>query len=161
MQLIIREIRQSEHAFLSKMLYQAIFVPRGTEPPSADIINQPDLAKYIKDFGRDGDLCLVAEFEGKLVGAAWSRLFPEQDKGYGFVDSQTPELSIAVLEQFRKMGFGEKILREILTELMRSGYSRVSLSVDKSNYACKLYERFGFKTVFSTDTSVTMVKTLS
>jgi hypothetical protein len=39
MQLIIREIRQSEHAFLSKMLYQAIFVPRGTEPPSANNVN--------------------------------------------------------------------------------------------------------------------------
>lgn len=121
MKLVIRKIFQSEHAFLSKMLYQAIFVPQGAEPLPANIIDHPDLVKFIKDFGRNGDLCLVAELNGKLVGAVWTRLFPEQDKGYAFVDSHTPELCMAVLEQFRKMGFGKKLLSEILSELMRLG----------------------------------------
>lgn len=160
MKLVIREIKQSELPFLKVMLFQAIFVPEGEPPLRKEIIEHPDLAKYIKNFGRDGDICLVAEIDGKLVGAGWARLFSEQDKGYGFVDSQTPELSMAVLKHYRNMGIGKKLLSKLLNKMKQLNYKRVSLSVDKSNYAYKLYKKTGFETILSTNTSATMLKSL-
>lgn len=158
MKFSIRDIKHSELAFLKEMLYQAIFVPEGEPPLTKEIIEHPDLAKYIEGFGRDGDLCLVAKLNGKLVGAALARLFSEQDKGYGFVDSQTPELSMAVLEGYRNIGIGSKLLTGVLNELKNKGYRKASLSVDKSNSALNLYLKFGFKILSSTATSVTMIK---
>ncbi len=157
----IRHINYNELAFLNEMLYQAIFVPEGKEPLPKSVIEHPDIAKYIDNYGREGDICLVAEDEGKLVGAAWTRIFSEQDKGYGFVDPKTPELSMAVLPGYRGVGIGSKLLGKMLDELKKQGYNKVSLSVDKINYAYNLYKLFGFQEFFSSDTSETMVKTLS
>ena len=94
---IIREIHKSEIHFLEEMLYEAIYIPNGAKKLRKDIIYNPELFIYIKDFGKTGDICLVAEIQGNLVGAAWSRLFTEDEKGYGFIDTETPELSIAVV----------------------------------------------------------------
>ena len=45
------------------------------EPPDKSIIEQPELALYYEGFG-DGsaDNCLVAEEDGKVVGAVWTRI---------------------------------------------------------------------------------------
>ena len=158
MKLAIREIHRSELAFLKEILYQAIFVPEGQSPLPKNIIEHPDLVKYIENFGRDGDLCLVAELDDELVGAAWARLYSEQNKGYGFIDYQTPELNMAVLEGYRNIGIGSKLLTGIFKGLKNKGYRKVSLSVDKSNYALNLYLKFGFEIFTSTETSVTMIK---
>lgn len=66
--LIIRPIKKSEIGFLDTMLYNAIFVPPNAEKLPDNIIEHPQISKYIKDFGREGDLCFVAEIEGELVG---------------------------------------------------------------------------------------------
>jgi ribosomal protein S18 acetylase RimI-like enzyme len=101
---------------------------------------------------------LVAELDDELVGAAWARLFSEQNKGYGFIDYQTPELNMAVLEGYRNIDIGSKLLTGIFKGLKNKCYRKVSLSVDKSNYALNLYLKFGFEIFTSTETSVTMIK---
>ncbi len=157
---VIREIDHSELPFLDDMLYEAIFIPEGVDKLSKDIIKHPDLYKYIKDFGQIGDICLVAELHGKLVGAIWTRLFSENDKGYGFVDKDTPELSMALYEEYRHKGIGKILLKEMIHKLTEQEYSQVSLSVDRQNYACGFYKRNGFKRHKSTDNSVTLIKKL-
>ena len=58
----IRELRQNESKVLNTFLYEAIFIPEGVPIPPKEIINQPELQVYVKDFGKNkGDLCLVAE----------------------------------------------------------------------------------------------------
>jgi len=158
---VIREIDQSELLFLDDMLNEAIFIPEGVDKLSRDIIKHPDLYKYIKDFGQIGDICLVAELQGKLVGAIWTRIFSENDKGYGFVDKDTPELSMALYEEYRHKGIGKILLKEMIHKLTEQGYRQVSLSVDKQNYAYGFYKRNGFKKHESTDKSVTMIKKLN
>ncbi|QQK09093.1 GNAT family N-acetyltransferase [Miniphocaeibacter halophilus] len=66
-----------------------------------------------------------------MIGATWSRLFPENIKGYGFIDSHTPELSISILPKYIGYGAGSKLLKEILLALKKKGYSKVSLAVQK------------------------------
>ena len=125
-------------------------------------LNQdPDLpvARYVNNFGRPGDAGLVAWEKGP-VGAAWYRLFKRAAPGYGFVDEQTPELSIAVVPSRRGKGYGEELLRALLDEAKREGYAQISLSVEPENPALRLYQRFGFEKVGEYGGSWTMVARL-
>ena len=71
----IRELKRDENKILDTFLYEAIFIPEGVSAPPKDIINQPDLQVYVKDFGKNkGDLCLVAQVGDKIVGAVWVRI---------------------------------------------------------------------------------------
>lgn len=155
--LIIRPITKTEIGFLDKMLYNAIFVPAGKEKPPDNIIKHPEISKYIKDFGREGDICFVALLNGVLVGAVWTRHFNEMNKAYGFVDSGTPELSMAVYEQYRKKGIGTRLLNTMIKTLTDKGYRQISLSVDIINYAYDLYKKTGFKDYKLVDESMTMI----
>ena len=70
----------------------------------------PDLpvARYVNNWGRPGDAGLVA-WEAGPVGAAWYRLFPANAPGFGFVDEETPELTIAVVPSRRGSGLGGRV----------------------------------------------------
>ncbi len=141
----IREMTPSETPFLEEMLFQAIFTPEGKTPPEKSLIFEPFLYHYIDDFGKKKDIALVAEMDNKLIGAIWLRLFTEAKKGYGFVDTHTPELSMAVDFPHRNSGIGAILLKEMLEKSKKKGYKQVSLSVDKRNFAYQLYLKFGFE----------------
>lgn len=156
----IREIKKTEIFHLDNFLYEAIFIPVGQKKPDNDIIQIPQLLCYIKDFGKDSDLCLVAESQGDLIGAIWIRIYSELEKGFGYVDSKTPELSMTVVEKYRKQGIGTKLLTNMIEKLIQIGYKQVSLSVDLDNYALNLYQKNGFDIVQSDEKSAIMIKQL-
>ncbi len=92
------------------------------------------------------------------MGAVWYRLFDEKDKGYGYVDSSTPELGIAVCKEARGLGLGTLLMQKIIQKAMQEGYPSISLSVDPENTtAVHLYKKLGFKEVGVEGTSITMV----
>ena len=64
--------------------------------------------------------------------------------GYGFVDEQTPELTIAVVPSCRGKGYGRDLLEALLDKARAESYAAVSLSVEPDNPALHLYERHGF-----------------
>ncbi len=141
---MIRKIKDGEIPYLQDFLYEAIFVPEGAEAPDRSIVERPELKVYTEDFGsRTGDICLIAEVDGKPVGAVWSRIMDD----YGHVDDETPSLAISLFREYRGQGTGTKLLREILKELTLRGFQKVSLSVQKDNYALRLYEKTGFKII--------------
>lgn len=155
--IVIRPVKQAELTFLEDMLYEAIFVPEGMERPPSEIIRNPELFKYIKEFGRAGDHCLVADINGNPVGAIWTRLFSPNEKGYGYVDEKTPELSMAVCEPFRHRGVGRIMLTSMIKHLKEHRYRQVSLSVDRQNYAYDFYLKQGFEIYESTEKSAVMI----
>jgi len=55
------------------------------------------LARYVDNWGREGDLGLIAAEGPNRVGAAWIRRFTAAAPGYAFVDAETPELTISVV----------------------------------------------------------------
>jgi ribosomal protein S18 acetylase RimI-like enzyme len=140
---IIRELKATETGILGTMLHNAIFVPPEAEKLPFEIIELPEIAVYIEDFGRAGDLCLVAETGDVIAGAIWTRLFPENRQGFGFIDPETPELSMSVLEQYRRQGVGNMLMTEMMKLLAEKGYRQVSLSVDLINHAYGLYKNSG------------------
>jgi ribosomal protein S18 acetylase RimI-like enzyme len=153
----IRPLIKADEPFLWEMLYQAIFVEEGQPSPPRDILAQPELAKYVAEWGKDGDDGFIAidEQTSKPVGAVWLRLFSGDAKGYGYVADDVPELSMALLPEYRGQGIGSKLMVQML-DYASSKYSSVSLSVSRNNPALRLYERFGFRPVGTNGTSITM-----
>lgn len=140
----IRKLRDDETGLLKDFLYEAIFIPEGVEPPDRSIIGQPELALYYEGFGKgSADYCLVAEEDARVVGAVWTRIMDD----YGHVDNKTPSLAISLYKEYRGRGTGTALMREMLKLLRDQGYRRASLAVQKANYAVRMYEKAGFKTV--------------
>jgi ribosomal protein S18 acetylase RimI-like enzyme len=104
---------------------------------------------------------VVAYSDAGNVGAAWYRLFKEREPGYGFVDEQTPELSIAVVPSCRGKGYGEELLAALLAHAKKDGFEQISLSVEPDNPALRLYERYGFRKVGESGGSWTMLARLN
>ena len=158
--MIIRTIQPSEYGFLDKMLYQAIFLPVGMPKLPENIVYEPFFVHYIEDFGKKTDFCYVAEDNNELLGAVWTRLFDENNPGYGFINAETPELSIAIDENHRNKGIGTRLLSAIFEALRKANYTQISLSVDSRNLAYPLYLKLGFVEYSTDEYSVKMVKTL-
>ena len=154
MDYIIRKLKQEEVKVLDTFLYEAIFIPEGAETPPQDIINQPELQVYVENFGnRTGDLCFVAEVDESVVGAVWVRIMDD----YGHVDNETPSFAISLLKEYRNYGIGTELMKTMLAELKACGYKQVSLSVQKLNYAVKMYQKLGFQIIDENEEEYIMV----
>lgn len=154
MQVLLRKLRKDETALLREFLYEAVFIPEGMEAPDRSIIDQPELAIYYDDFGKGkADNCIVAEVDGRVVGAVWTRIMND----YGHVDDETPSFAISLYEEYRGKGIGTLMMRQMLELLRKQGYERVSLAVQKANYAVQMYENVGFKIVDENDEEYVMV----
>lgn len=97
---------------------------------------------------------------GKPIGAAWLRLLKRDERGYGHVDDETPELGMAVLHGYRGRGVGSALLGCLLKSA-GAVYHSASLSVSADNPAVRLYVRAGFQRVCVCGDSLTMIKRLS
>lgn len=149
----IREIRENEYPILSDFLYEAIFISEGMEKPPKCIIRQPELQVYIEDFGKADDWCLVVEIEKKIVGAVWVRIMND----YGHIDDETPSFAISMYEEYRNLGIGTSLMRAMLQLLREKGYKQASLSVQKANYAVKMYRKAGFEVVGENEEEYIMI----
>ncbi len=144
----IREIQKQEYPLLDNFLYEAIFVPEGIEPPPKTIITSPELQVYVAHFGESkDDWGFVAEVDDKIVGAVWVRIMDD----YGHIDDKTPSLAISLYQEYWGFGIGTAMMKEILTLLKSHGYNQVSLSVQKANYAAKMYLKIGFEIVWENE----------
>ena len=149
----IREIRKNEYPILSDFLYEAIFIPEGMDKPPKSIIAQPELQVYIEDFGKEDDWSLVAEVKGKIVGAVWVRIMND----YGHIDNEMPSFAISLYEEYRNMGIGTALMRDMLELLKKKGYEQTSLSVQKVNYAVRMYQKVGFEVIDENEEEYIMV----
>ncbi|MCT7991918.1 GNAT family N-acetyltransferase [Laspinema olomoucense] len=156
MNCIIRPLISKDQPFLWEMLYQALYVPGGQSVPPREVVQLPELARYVRGWKRVGDCGFLASdaATGQSVGAVWLRLLVGENRGYGYVDDDTPELSIAVVPGYRGQGLGTQLLIHLLASA--SGQSSISLSVSVDNPALRLYERFGFEVVSKSEGSLTM-----
>ena len=157
MNFTIREILEHEYPLLNNFLYEAIFIPDGIDPPPKSIITSPELQVYVEHFGESkDDRGLVAEVGGKIVGAVWVRIMND----YGHINDETPSLAISLYKEYRGFGIGTALMKEMLAQLKEHGYKRVSLSVQKANYAVKLYQKVGFEIVRDNEEEYIMVNYL-
>ncbi|XTQ23305.1 N-acetyltransferase family protein [Bifidobacterium dentium] len=146
---------------LAEFLYQAIHVTPGTPAPDRSVVKLPELRRYIEEFGRPDDICMVAKVETSdrplIVGAAWARIFPNNAAGYGTIDTATPEISISLLPDWRDQGIGRRLMTALLNQLRTDGRTAASLSVQRTNAnALHLYESLGFAIISEHDGELVM-----
>lgn len=140
----IRPIRASEYPVLEDFLYQAVYIPDGLKPPPKVIIDKTALQIYIKDFGSYADdRCLVADYDGEIIGAVWTRIVND----FAHIDDDTPSLSISLYKRYRKQGIGTDLMKHMLELLEKEGYKQVSLAVQRANFAYRMYLNVGFEVI--------------
>jgi ribosomal protein S18 acetylase RimI-like enzyme len=161
---VFRLSSRADPAFLAEMLYEVVnWRDDGAEerPPLDELLERPELRRYVEDWGRIGDVAIVAlDRLNEPVGAAWYRNYSADKPGYGFVAADVPELAIAVYPECRGQRVGSLLLGTIVSRARAGGASSISLSVAADNPARRLYARHGFEVASSTDdgaSSVTMV----
>ena len=150
----------NQEKILKEFLFLAIYSPPGESPPARSILEDPKLARYYQAWGQKDDHALFAVINNQPIGACWSRCYPEEAPGYGTINSNIPELSIAVLPEFRGMGVGTELLAKFLN-MMQPHYLEISLSVHATNPAIGLYQRFGFVNHDQRGESILMIKELN
>jgi GNAT superfamily N-acetyltransferase len=141
----IRALEEKDIPFLGEMLYAALdWRADGELPPPELVLVHPQVSIFHEHWGREGDTGLVAEEAGWPVGAVWYRFFTDAEHGEGYVDEQTPELAVAVVDGFRGRGVGQKLMEAMHERGREAGLGRISLSVDSDNPARRLYVRLGY-----------------
>ena len=150
----IRPIHPTEIPLLKDFLYEAIFIPEGAVAPPREIVDDDSLQVYIRNFGQvPDDRCLVAVADDKVVGAIWARIMND----YGHIADDVPSIAISLYKEYRDKGIGTELLKQMLNLLKADGYKSVSLSVQKANYAMKMYQKAGFQ-VISDDAEEAIMK---
>ena len=141
-EIIVRRMKTEEYSLLKEFTYMAIYVPHGVKMPPKSIVEQPALKIYYQ------------ESDNKIVGAVWTRIVND----FGHIDDDVPSLAIAVSKESRGNGIGTRLLLEMIEVLKKERFSAVSLSVQKENFAVKLYERAGFEVVKDNGEELVMLK---
>ena len=146
----VRTVLPNESTLIFSFLTLAARMQESGEPIQK-ALRDPELTRYWQDWGRPGDLGLVAESAsvGYPVSSAWVRLFSREEAGADYVGENIPELAIGTIPAARGLGVGTRLLQALL-DLCRSRYSGVSLSVRLDNPATRLYERPGFRRTSAT-----------
>lgn len=111
------------------------------------------------------DLGIYALSGHTIAGAAWLRLLKKDDNANGFVDENTPVLTIGVKPEFRNKGIASAMLEQLFLEAGEL-FEQISVSVLNSEKAVGFFKKHEFAEVENslgkspTDESevVTMIK---
>jgi len=144
----IRALNPADQAFLWEALHVALWDPPPAPLRPREILQDPHVRIYAEDWGRPGDIGVVAVLAEEVspVGACWMRQL-QGGVGFGYVDDATPQLGIAVLPGLQGRGLGRRLLVEALAAARAEGIRQVALTVHPENPARRLYESCGFRTV--------------
>lgn len=158
-----RKLREIEYDRLPIFLYNAVIQPED-ELFETDVVYEDRYHKYIKDYGREGDYALACDDDGRVTGIIWIRMFKEEDESFGFVDEETPELTLSVLAGYNEQAIGKELLELLFNELKIKGVEQVSVSIGEDNEIFDVYTLVGFEEVecknCGDDKRVTLLKKL-
>jgi ribosomal protein S18 acetylase RimI-like enzyme len=133
-------LRSSEQYLAKELLVYAARLDEAGE----GLDKYPSLAQYERNYGAySGDTGVYIIVDNKVAGGAWVRLLAN---GYGHIDHDTPELVLAVKPAFRNQGIGTAVMKQLFIEVSKV-FNKISLSVEDTSPAIKLYERLGFTKV--------------
>jgi GNAT superfamily N-acetyltransferase len=158
----VRPAVQADGAFLGDMVVEAANWRQGAALPKHQVLTSPEHSRYITGWMRGGDTGFIAlDGTDQPIGAAWYRLLPRTDPGFGYVGTNVPEMIIGVRPIWRAHGVGRSLLQALTRQARADGYARLSLSVERGNFAVTLYRSEGFAVTQSGIGRDTMVKRLA
>lgn len=142
----LRRATSDDVEFLAFMATLALFrhFPEDTLSPQ-ELLEHSYFGRYVRNWPGVNDLGIIAEIAGKPIGACWWRVADTKEKeGFGFIDPSIPEVSIAIITDWRAQGIGTLLLVELIKLLDQSQFQALSLAVEIDNPALHLYKRVGF-----------------
>ncbi len=147
----IRQATEDDQQFINQMCYEAGFPDGMDDRLTFEAAQQIDwVPLYQEEWGkREGDFGLIAEKDGKPLGAAWYR-----DYSALITNENTPkhELSIALLPEARGHKIGSELMTKLLEGASEQGIEDISLVVRESNAVAKnMYQKIGFLTIHESD----------
>lgn len=74
-----------------------------------------------------------------------------------FIPTGVPSFAISLYKEYRGGGIGTTLMKKMIQELKIRGYEKASLSVQKANYAVKMYKNVGFEIVDENEEEYMMV----
>ena len=128
-------------------------------PALEEVIIRPELLVFWEGWGRPGDFAVVAD-NPVFVGAAFARLYAAEERPCGFIDAETPELGVGVVENARRQGLGRRLMLSLEDQALEAGFRQLSLCVNARNPATYLYESVGYDEIRRDGEAITMLKSL-
>jgi GNAT superfamily N-acetyltransferase len=143
----IRPIRSTDAAFAEEVFFHGPY-NQGEPPPARTIMQDPLMRIYLDGFGRPTDFGFIADGPAsrRSVGCVYARYFDDRAHGLGYKNSAVPELSIAVMPEFRGRGCGSALMRSMCAHCDANEID-LSLNCHPGNPAHRLYERMGFQVI--------------
>jgi ribosomal protein S18 acetylase RimI-like enzyme len=159
----LRDAGPADTLALSEALVEAANWDSRHTIPRVGVLSDPIRSRYLAGWPRPGDGGVVAETPDgvEVVGAAWYRLLAADRPGLGYVATGVPELTLGVRPMWRAQGVGRALLQALLRKAAAAGYARISLSVERGNFAQRLYRSEGFTVLSSKETADVMVRSLN
>ena len=128
-------------------------------------VNQLDadipLTRYVENWGRAGDIAVIAAETGNRVGAAWLRVFREDSPGLRLhrrADAGADDLRRA--RRAAATASARSCSTRCSRRRARQRHQAVSLSVEADSPAVAFYERNGFEAVGESDGGLVMRREL-
>lgn len=90
------------------------------------------------------DLGLYALVDNEIAGAIWTRRLNSEHKAKGFIDEETPVLSLAVIPKFRNKKIGQFMMEQFLQEA-GALYEQISVSVGTDSQVINFYKKFAYE----------------
>ncbi len=157
----VRPAVQADGAFLGDMVVEAANWRQGGARPKHEVLTSPDHNRYVTGWMRPGDAGFVAiDAHDQPIGASWYRMLPRMEPGFGYVGTGVPELIIGVRPIWRAHGVGRTLLQQLCDHARAQGFGRISLSVERGNFAQTFYRSEGFAVTSAGMGRDTMVKRL-
>jgi ribosomal protein S18 acetylase RimI-like enzyme len=141
-----RPLMTDDQSLLWHWLHVSLWDPPPAGLRPIEVLDNPRVRIYAEHWGQPTDVGLVAQVGGIDAGACWMRLLPA-GVGLGYVDTETPQLGIALLPAYQHKGYGRPLMQAALKAGEQAGYKRVSLTVHPENPAQYLYESCGFRKI--------------
>lgn len=158
----IRPAAQADGSFLGDMVVEAANWRSGGARARHEILTATEHRRYVAGWMRPADAGFVAiDSDDRPIGAAWYRMLSQDDPGFGFVGTAVPELIIGVQPIWRAHGVGRALLRRLVVHAREQGHPRLSLSVERDNFARALYRSEGFVVTDIGEVRDTMVHRMS
>lgn len=160
-QIEIRRMGAGDAEYVRRTLYLAATWSADRVAHSMEeVVAHPYFARYHEGWGRPGDFGVVALAGDRFLGAAYGRTFDAGDHGHGWVSESIPEIAIGVEHGHRGEKLGSRLLSALESVAAEEGFESMSLSVELTNPARRLYERFGYETRDEDDSAARMVRVI-
>ena len=90
------------------------------------------------------DLGLYALVNNEIAGAIWIRKLNKEHNANGFINDDTPVMSVAITPKYKSQGIGSFMMEQFLQEA-GALFEQISIDISHKEQSLAFYKKFGFE----------------